>query len=118
MDQSDLDELDFDPASFAHIRNKNEDRVVALLPAVLRDYPGFGVTRHDLEDIYACALNKLTARYSLPASGSQFPDPVSDEAIRDAIEGAIITVILRPRGESRDTQIIMAETAARRQHGE
>lgn len=100
------------PEWFVEIRNANEERVRTLLPDVLADYPEYKATLRDLRDIYACALNKLPARYQQPGSPPR-EDPVTDEHIRDRIETAIITVLIRPRSD-RSTVMLKRDAASRR----
>lgn len=99
------------PEWFVEIRNANEERVRSLLPGVLADYPDYKATLRDLRDIYACALNKLPARYQQPGSPPR-EDPVTDAHIRDRIETAIITVLIRPRSD-RSTVMLKRDAATR-----
>lgn len=80
---------------FHSIRNRNEDRVIRLLPEVLEDFPGFSPSRTDVEDIYALSLNRLPARY-VQAVSLVIDEPVSDEQIRTVIREAVRTVRARP----------------------
>lgn len=100
------------PEWFLEIRNANEERVRALLPDVLADYPEYQATQQDLRDIYACALNKLPARYQQPGTPPR-ADPVTEAQIRDRIETAVITVLIRPRSD-RSTVFLKREAAERR----
>jgi len=74
--------------SFFHIRNRNEIRVVKLLPRILAEYPGFEPEVLDLEDIYALALNKLAPRY-VQHGTIVLNEPVGEDEITDALRYAI-----------------------------
>lgn len=80
------------------VKNRNEERVQAILGDVIGEYADKQPSDQDLRDIYACALNKLPARYAQTDSKVYY-EPVSDEAIRDAVVGAVITVLIRPRAD-------------------
>lgn len=80
---------------FHSIRNKNEDRVINLLPGVLAEFAHFSPSCTDIEDIYALTLNKLPARY-VQAVSLVIQEPVSDEMIRDTLRDAVRTVRARP----------------------
>lgn len=78
-----------------HIRNKNELRVVKLMPRVLSEYAGFEPTQLDIEDIYALTLNKLPSRY-VQKGTIVLREPVSESYILDALREAVGTVKKRP----------------------
>lgn len=80
---------------FHSIRNRNEDRVIALLVEVVNEFPGFSPSRADVEDIYALALNMLPARYVQVVS-LIMEEPVTDEMIRLMLREAVRTVQDRP----------------------
>ena len=80
---------------FFSIRNKNEARVIDLIPEVLAEFPEFNPSRTDIEDIYALTLNKLPARY-VQAVSLVIQEPVSDAMIRDRLREATRTVRARP----------------------
>ncbi|MYL83574.1 competence protein ComFB [Desulfovibrio aerotolerans] len=80
---------------FHSIRNRNETRVINLLPGVLAEFPNVCPTRTDIEDIYALTLNKLPARY-VQAVSLVIQEPVSDEMIREMLRDAVRTVRARP----------------------
>ena len=80
---------------FHSIRNRNETRVINLLPEVLAEFPNVCPTRTDIEDIYALTLNKLPARY-VQAVSLVIKEPVSDEMIREMLRDAVRTVRARP----------------------
>lgn len=80
---------------FHAIRNRNEDRVIALLGDVLQEFPEFSPTRGNLEDIYALSLNMLPARYTQRVT-LIIEEPVTDEMIRLMLREAVRTVQHRP----------------------
>ncbi len=80
---------------FPAIRNKNEDRVIALMPDVLAEFPDFGRNQTNIEDVYALTLNMLPARYAQAVS-LVFDEPVTDETIRLMLREAVRTVRTRP----------------------
>ncbi|MFU2210948.1 late competence development ComFB family protein [Solidesulfovibrio sp. C21] len=80
---------------FHSIRNKNEERVIDLLPEVLAEFPDCRPTRTNIEDIYALALNLLPARYTQSVT-LVINEPVTDNAIRLRLREAIRTVRARP----------------------
>lgn len=80
---------------FHSIRNKNEDRVINLLPEILGEFPDCHPTRTNIEDIYALTLNLLPARYAQAVS-LVINEPVTDETIRLVLREAIRTVRDRP----------------------
>jgi hypothetical protein len=84
-----------DEVEFEYVRNKNEARVIASIPRVVPEFPGFTPNRIDFEDIYALALNNLPARY-VQHINLVLEEPVTDEMILEAIRKAISTVTARP----------------------
>ncbi|MHC1788080.1 late competence development ComFB family protein [Solidesulfovibrio sp.] len=80
---------------FHSIRNRNEERVISLIPAVLAEFHHYAPSRTDIEDIYALTLNKLPARYAQAVS-LVIREPVSDDMIRDTLRDAVCTVRDRP----------------------
>ena len=80
---------------FHSIRNRNEARVIDLIPKALAEFPDVSPSRTDIEDIYALTLNKLPARYAQAVS-LVIAEPVSDAMIRDTLRDAIRTVRDRP----------------------
>jgi len=83
---------------FEVVKNRNEERVQTILLDVIKEYADKEPTAQDLRDIYACALNKLPSRYAQTDS-TVYYEPVSDETVRDAVVGAVITVLIRPRSD-------------------
>ncbi len=80
---------------FHAIRNRNEERVINLMPEVLAEFPDFDFCRTDIEDIYALTLNMLPARYAQAVS-LVIDEPVTDETVRLMLREAIRTVRSRP----------------------
>jgi len=80
---------------FHSIRNRNEARVIDLIPGVLAEFPSLCPSRTDIEDIYALTLNKLPARY-VQAVSLVIAEPVNDEMIREMLRDAVRTVRARP----------------------
>jgi hypothetical protein len=77
------------------IRNRNEERVVKLMPAVLAEFLDYKPSYLDIQDIYALTLNNLPPRYK--QSGSIIiREPVSDEEIRRELRQAIGRVEMAP----------------------
>ncbi|WP_300158869.1 late competence development ComFB family protein [Solidesulfovibrio sp.] len=80
---------------FHAIRNRNEERVINLMPGVLAEFPDFRYTRTDIEDIYALTLNMLPARYVQSVS-LVIDEPVTDDTVRLMLREAVRTVRARP----------------------
>ncbi|MBF0277570.1 MAG: late competence development ComFB family protein [SAR324 cluster bacterium] len=83
--------------SLAKIRNKNELRVISLMPEVLKTLEReFKPDIMDIEDIYALTLNNLAPRYV--QNGSIVMNEVlKDEIICDQIRAAVRVVSERPK---------------------
>lgn len=77
------------------IRNRNELRVVAMLPQVLDESPDIAVDSIDVQDIYALALNKLPAHY-VQETAIVLKEAVEDEAVRLAVREAVEIVRKKP----------------------
>ena len=69
-------------------QNKNETRVIGLLPKVLTEFPEFEPDIIDIQDIYALTLNKLQPRYVQRAS-VVLREPVTNEIIKEQLREAI-----------------------------
>jgi len=81
------------------IRNRNEERVIKLMPAALAELLDYKPSYLDIQDIYALTLNNLTPRYK--QSGSiVIREPVSDEEIMRELRLAISKVELAPTARS------------------
>ncbi|MHC1752122.1 late competence development ComFB family protein [Humidesulfovibrio sp.] len=77
------------------IRNRNEERVVKLMPTVLAEFLDYKPSYLDIQDIYALTLNNLPPRYK--QSGSIIiREPVTDEEIRRELRQAIGRVEMAP----------------------
>lgn len=78
------------------IRNRNEKRVVELMPEILDEYYRDYIFEHlDIEDIYALTLNLLPARYTQQGT-IILSDRLSDFEIRSKIRVAIERVLDNP----------------------
>ena len=77
------------------IRNRNEERVVKLMPAVLAEFLDYKPSYLDIQDIYALTLNNLPPRYKQGGS-IIIREPVSDEEIRRELRQAIGRVEMAP----------------------
>ena len=80
---------------FPSIRNRNEDRVISLMPQALAEFPDCRPTRTDIEDIYALTLNMLPARY-VQSVTLVLDEPITDEIILLMLREAVRTVRARP----------------------
>ncbi len=80
---------------FHAIRNRNEERVINLMPEVLVEFSDFRYTRTDIEDIYALTLNMLPARY-VQSVTLVIDEPVTDDTVRLMLREAVRTVRARP----------------------
>ena len=74
--------------SFLNIRNRNETRILDLLPEVLEEFPNCNPEFLDLQDIYALTLNKLPPRYAQECS-MVISEKVSDDTIKSKLRQAI-----------------------------
>ena len=81
--------------SLYKIRNRNELRVIYLMPQVLEEFLETEPDHIDIEDIYALVLNKIPPRYAQTGS-IVLKEEVSDEEIINAIKNAALTVISNP----------------------
>ena len=81
--------------SFYRIRNRNEIRVVKVLPDVLMEFPDYRPDTLNLQDIYALALNKLPPHYVQEIS-IIMQEPIEDNVVREAVREAITTVRANP----------------------
>lgn len=79
------------------IRNRNEQRVIELMPEVLREFSDYRPSYLDIQDIYALTLNNLPARY-VQRGSIVLREPLSDDDIRQEIRYAAETVEMRPTG--------------------
>lgn len=70
------------------IRNRNEARIILLLPEILNEYPDFEPSITDIQDIYALSLNLLPAFYTQEFS-IVFKNPIDDQLVRDTLRKVI-----------------------------
>lgn len=77
------------------IRNRNELRVIKLMPQVLAEHLDYRPDYLDIQDIYALALNNLSPRYTQQGS-IVMREPVRDEEIIRELREAIRKVELSP----------------------
>ena len=82
--------------SFYDIRNRNEIRVIKILPEILEEFPEFEPDRLDIKDIYALALNKLPPRY-VQKGTIVLQENVKDEMIRFVLREAISRIKDNPK---------------------
>lgn len=78
-----------------HIRNRNEQRVIELLPVVLAEFADYRPDYLDVQDIYALTLNNLPPRY-VQRGTLVLNEPVSDEDILRELRLAIEKVEVNP----------------------
>lgn len=81
--------------SLYKIRNRNELRVIKLIPEILKRYKKFKPDIIDIQDIYALTLNNLPARYAQDGV-IVLKEKVNNAEIQDAIREAIKIVRERP----------------------
>lgn len=78
------------------IRNRNEKRVVQLMPEILDQYyEDYLFEQLDIEDIYALTLNLLPARY-VQRGSIILSDRLSDFVIKSKIREATERVLEHP----------------------
>jgi hypothetical protein len=77
------------------IRNRNELRVIAQLPEILKEYPDFEPNIVDIQDIYALSLNLLPAFYTQEFS-IVLKKTIDDQHIGIAVRKAIEIVKANP----------------------
>lgn len=78
------------------IRNRNEKRVIDLIPQILDDYyDDYIFDPLDIEDIYALSLNLLPARYVQHGS-IILSDRLSDYEIKSKVRDAVERVLDNP----------------------
>ncbi|MHC1701914.1 MAG: late competence development ComFB family protein [Humidesulfovibrio sp.] len=78
-----------------NIRNRNELRVVRLMPQVLAEHLDYHPSYLDIQDIYALTLNNLPPRYRQQGT-IVIKEPVSDEEILRELRNAVGQVELAP----------------------
>ena len=78
-----------------NIRNRNEARVVKLMPQVLGEHLDYHPSYLDIQDIYALTLNNLPPRYRQHGT-IVISESVSDAEILRELRHAVNTVELAP----------------------
>lgn len=78
-----------------NIRNRNELRVVKLMPQVLAEHLDYHPSYLDIQDIYALTLNNLPPRYRQQGT-IIISEPVSDKEILRELRNAVNQVELAP----------------------
>lgn len=81
--------------SLARIRNKNELRVISLIPKALAEYGNFQPDQLDIEDIYALTLNNLTPRY-VQIGSIVIHEEITDNLIMEKLRESIKKVQSNP----------------------
>ena len=81
--------------SVERIRNRNEKRVIRLMPEVLAEFLDYRPEDIDVEDIYALTLNRLPPRY-VQRGTIILREPLTDEEIRREIRLAVEQVEKNP----------------------
>lgn len=82
--------------SLAKIRNKNELRVIALLPEVLdEEFSDEELDDFALQDIYALSLNQLPPQYVQPGS-IVIKGRIEDKKFREILRQSIHIVLDNP----------------------
>ena len=78
-----------------NIRNRNELRVIKLLPQVLAEHLDYHPSYLDIQDIYALTLNNLPPRYRQQGT-IIISESVSDKEILRELRNAVSQVELAP----------------------
>lgn len=90
------EKYNFQGISLYHIRNRNELRIIKILPEILNEFPDFNPDIPEIKDIYALALNKLPPRY-VQKGTIVLQENVKDELIRYVLREAILRVSNNPK---------------------
>ncbi|MBU1041424.1 MAG: late competence development ComFB family protein [Proteobacteria bacterium] len=78
-----------------NIRNRNELRVIKLLPQVLAEHLDYHPSYLDIQDIYALTLNNLPPRYRQQGT-IIISESVSDKEILRELRNSVNQVELAP----------------------
>lgn len=78
-----------------NIRNRNELRVVKLMPQVLAEHLDYHPSYLDIQDIYALTLNNLSPRYRQQGT-IILSEPVRDAEIIRELRNSVNQVELAP----------------------
>ena len=81
--------------SLENIRNRNELRVIKLMPQVLAEHLDYHPSYLDIQDIYALTMNNLSPRYRQQGT-IVIGEPVSDAEIIRELRAAVNKVELAP----------------------
>ncbi|MBN2141575.1 MAG: late competence development ComFB family protein [Desulfovibrionaceae bacterium] len=79
------------------IRNKNERRVIKLMPQVLAEHPEFKPGYMEVQDIYALTLNTIPARY-VQSGTIVMGEPIKDEDVLRTLRLSVNKVLANPKG--------------------
>ncbi|OGR34577.1 MAG: hypothetical protein A2051_13880 [Desulfovibrionales bacterium GWA2_65_9] len=78
-----------------NIRNRNELRVIKLMPQVLAEHLDYHPSYLDIQDIYALTLNNLSPRYRQQGT-IILSEPVRDAEIIRELRNSVNRVELAP----------------------
>jgi hypothetical protein len=78
-----------------NIRNRNELRVIKLMPQVLAEHLDYHPSYLDIQDIYALTLNNLSPRYRQQGT-IILSEPVRDAEIIRELRNSVNQVELAP----------------------
>jgi hypothetical protein len=87
--------LEVNGVPLGSIRNRNEERVIKLMPKILGEFLDYKPSYLDIQDIYALTLNNLPPRYKQNGS-IIIREPLSDEEIARELRLAINKVEMSP----------------------
>jgi len=87
--------LEVNGVPLGSIRNRNEERVIKLMPKVLGEFLDYKPSYLDIQDIYALTLNNLPPRYKQNGS-IIIREPLGDEEIMRELRLAINKVEMAP----------------------
>ncbi len=87
--------LEVNGVPLGSIRNRNEERVIKLMPKVLGEFLDYKPSYLDIQDIYALTLNNLPPRYKQNGS-IIIREPLGDEEIIRELRLAINKVEMSP----------------------
>lgn len=82
-----------------NIRNRNERRIIHVMPRILDEYPGYMPNSIDIRDIYALSLNSLPPRY-VQITSIVLREPVTDEDVDNVVRDAVKRVMKLPKSKS------------------
>jgi hypothetical protein len=79
-----------------HVRNRNEQRVIKALAAMIKNGETGKLSMEMIEDIYALTLNQLPARYTQTGT-IVLRDPVRKQTLEEALRAAVAKICSDPR---------------------